>query len=214
MQNNDYDPLVKFKSSKRCNVQHAYARCTYCLRFWLISSASSARLQKLRMQAIRIAAISPDDLCVQYVIIGPQHQHFLIIISKVNRDGKKRATVYLYRISNNHMFGPEFQNQTDFRYDEGYTYSEDQKKFAKLIEHLSAAADEILLKYLFFFSRSDFFKKISRTHQIFQENQKWYKNTYKFSRRGKMYQNTSKFSEELSQNCARTHTIFQEEEIP
>ena len=29
-----------------------------------------------------------------------------------------------------------------------------------------------LLKYLFFFSRSDFFKKISRTHQIFQERQK------------------------------------------
>ena len=27
----------------------------------------------------------------------------------------------------------------------------------------------ILLKYLFFFSRSDFFKKIYRTHQIFQE---------------------------------------------
>ena len=45
----------------------------------------------------------------------------------------------------------------------------------------------ILLKYLFFFSRSDFFRKISRTHQIFQENKKYYKNTYKFSRRGNMY---------------------------
>ena len=28
----------------------------------------------------------------------------------------------------------------------------------------------IWLKYLFFFSRSDFFKEISRTHQIFQED--------------------------------------------
>ena len=74
----------------------------------------------------------------------------------------------------------------------------------------------ILLKYLFFFSRSDFFKEIFRitsnfpggldvankktyefsrtrhnsfirTHQIFQENHKRYNNTFKFSRRGKMY---------------------------
>ena len=39
---------------------------------------------------------------------------------------------------------------------------------------------------VFFFSRSDFFIKISRTHQIFQENQKYYKNTLehiKISRR-------------------------------
>ena len=59
---------------------------------------------------------------------------------------------------------------------------------------------------------------------ISYENQKWYKNTYKYSRRGKTYYNTSKFPEisqrvpagthenrsnfpwQLSQNFVRMHT--------
>ena len=61
----------------------------------------------------------------------------------------------------------------------------------------------ILLKYLFFFSRSDFFKKISRTHQIFQQNQKYYKNTYKFSRRGKMYLNRFRLYQNTSKSISR-----------
>ena len=60
--------------------------------------------------------------------------------------------------------------------------------------------------YCEFFRRHNSF---IRTHQIFQENQKWQKNTYKFSRRGKMYLNRSNFPGELSQNFVRTHMIFQ-----
>ena len=111
----------------------------------------------------------------------------------------------------------------------------------------------ILLKYLFFFSRSDFLKiflehikcsrrlrcnkkryefsrgrhnSFIRTHQIFLENQKLYKNICKISRRafskfrkdiydfpgGKNIIRTDQISD-IVQNFVRTHKIFQEKEI-
>ena len=51
--------------------------------------------------------------------------------------------------------------------------------------------------------------KRTRTHQNFQET--FRKNTG-FSRKT-YHKNRLKFPGELSQNCARTHTIFQDEKI-
>ena len=88
----------------------------------------------------------------------------------------------------------------------------------KKIEVRSSRRAILLIKYLFFFPGMTFFKEISRTHQviqeadivrkhmnfpgediilyqIFQQNQKWYKNTYNF------------FTREAK--CTRTHQDFQ-----
>ena len=99
------------------------------------------------------------------------------------------------------------------------TVSTDQKQPASYFVKIS----------VLFFQERLFFKEISRTHQIFQKNKKWHKNTYKFSRSAlsKFYKNTYDFSggknairtDQIFQNIFvinfnRTHKIFQEKEIP
>ena len=56
---------------------------------------------------------------------------------------------------------------------EGSTHGEPmQWHYISYYWHLPRSSRRaILLKYLFFFSRSNFFKEISRTHQIFQEKE-------------------------------------------